>query len=359
MTKRNGQAIRAADPAVTQDLGPSVPEARTEAFGRPRAEDFRAAGDSALGGANGPGFAAAPTEGEPKKSEGLFGDLSLAQVIAGALAAVTSMLLSSYIGIAGSVIGVAVASIVSAVSSQVYKKMISASANKISDAAGLGPSHDSGDARAANGDYVRELHVPGEAGVVPAGSSPAASHNPLPPASALWKARSQRRRKKEIQRNAIIVSIVSALVAIAVCAAAIQLVTAGEGLGEKPQHATVSKVSTTSDAGYPAGGSDSEGAASTEQDVSSANGGSASSGSENTGSAAGESGTGESGSGADSNGTGGAGDTGSSEGSESGTEGSGSDSSGSGSGSSGSDSDSASGGSGSGGSSSASPNASS
>lgn len=357
MTKRNGQATRAADPAATQDLGPSVPEARTEAFGRPRAEDFRAAGNPALGAVNGPGSTTVPTEEEPKKSEGLFGDLSLAQVIAGALAAVTSMLLSSYIGIAGSVIGVAVASIVSAVSSQVYKKMISASANKISDAAGLGPSHDSGDARAANGDYVRDLHVPGEARVVPVGSSPAASHNPLPPASALWKARSQRRRKKEIQRNAIIVSIVSALVAIAVCAAAIQLVTAGEGLGEKPQHATVSRVSAGSDAGYSAGGSGSGDADSTEQDASSANGDSASSGSENTGGAAGESGTGESGSGADSNGTGGAGDTGSSEGSESGTEGSGSDSSGSGS--SGSDSDSASGGSGSGGSSSTSPNASS
>ncbi len=61
----------------------------------------------------------------------LFEDLSFAQVAAGALAAVTSMLFASQIGIAGSVIGAAVGSVVSAVSSQVYKKFISASAEKI------------------------------------------------------------------------------------------------------------------------------------------------------------------------------------------------------------------------------------
>lgn len=63
----------------------------------------------------------------------LFDDLSFAQVGAGALAAVTSMLLSSQIGIAGSVIGVAVGSVVSAVSSQVYKKFLAASAEKIKE----------------------------------------------------------------------------------------------------------------------------------------------------------------------------------------------------------------------------------
>ena len=58
------------------------------------------------------------------KKGGLFDDLSATQVIAGALAAVTSMLLASQIGIAGSVIGVAVGSIVSAVASQLYKKFL-------------------------------------------------------------------------------------------------------------------------------------------------------------------------------------------------------------------------------------------
>ena len=54
----------------------------------------------------------------------LFDDLSIAQVAAGALAAVTSMLLASQIGIYGSVIGVGVGSVVSAVASQLYKKFL-------------------------------------------------------------------------------------------------------------------------------------------------------------------------------------------------------------------------------------------
>ena len=70
------------------------------------------------------------TDGKGKLG-GLFDDLSMAQVVAGALAAVTSMLLASRIGIAGSVIGVAVGSVVSAVVSQLYKKFLTASAEKL------------------------------------------------------------------------------------------------------------------------------------------------------------------------------------------------------------------------------------
>lgn len=75
----------------------------------------------------------------------LFEDLSIAQVIAGALAAATVFLLSSIIGVAGSLIGAAVGSIVSAVSSQVYKKMLSASADKIRDVAPDGVSANQAD----------------------------------------------------------------------------------------------------------------------------------------------------------------------------------------------------------------------
>ena len=64
----------------------------------------------------------------------LFDDLSIAQVIAGALAAATVFLLSSVIGVAGSLIGAAIGSVISAVSSQVYKKALSASADKLRDA---------------------------------------------------------------------------------------------------------------------------------------------------------------------------------------------------------------------------------
>lgn len=67
----------------------------------------------------------------PTGIKGLFEGLSISQVTAGALAAVTSMLLSAQIGIAGSVIGVAVGSVVSTVSSQLYKKFLAGSAEKL------------------------------------------------------------------------------------------------------------------------------------------------------------------------------------------------------------------------------------
>lgn len=67
----------------------------------------------------------------PTGIKGLFEGLSVSQVTAGALAAVTSMLLSAQIGIAGSVIGVAVGSVVSTVSSQLYKKFLAGSAKKL------------------------------------------------------------------------------------------------------------------------------------------------------------------------------------------------------------------------------------
>ena len=48
------------------------------------------------------------TQGDEQR-KGLLEDLSMSQIVAGALAAVTSVALSSQIGIAGSTIGVAVA----------------------------------------------------------------------------------------------------------------------------------------------------------------------------------------------------------------------------------------------------------
>lgn len=68
---------------------------------------------------------------QPTGIKGLLEGLSVSQVTAGALAAVTSMLLSAQIGIAGSVIGVAVGSVVSTVSSQLYKKFLAGSAEKL------------------------------------------------------------------------------------------------------------------------------------------------------------------------------------------------------------------------------------
>ncbi|MFT8703848.1 hypothetical protein [Bifidobacterium aquikefiricola] len=60
-----------------------------------------------------------------------FHNISWAQIFAGALAAVTAFLLSAKIGIAGSVIGVAVGSIVSTVTTQIYQRVLDESSKKI------------------------------------------------------------------------------------------------------------------------------------------------------------------------------------------------------------------------------------
>lgn len=66
-----------------------------------------------------------------------FKGISFTQVLAGSLAAATAFLLSSKIGIAGSVIGVAIGSIVSAVASQLYQNVIHASSKKIQSSSAL------------------------------------------------------------------------------------------------------------------------------------------------------------------------------------------------------------------------------
>lgn len=75
----------------------------------------------------------APRGDKHAKRHRIFGDVSAIQVVATALAAVTSMLLASYIGIAGSVIGVAIASIVSTLAASLYKQFLSTSADKIKE----------------------------------------------------------------------------------------------------------------------------------------------------------------------------------------------------------------------------------
>ena len=140
------------------------------ASGMPGANGVAAA-EAALGanaanvkpGANGAAAAEAAEAAEAEEASkrkglgGLLEGLSVPQVAAGALAAVTSMLLSSKIGIAGSVIGVAVGSVVSTVASQVYKQFLQASADKLRE---LNPLDEVGASAAA--DETRVMPTAGE-----------------------------------------------------------------------------------------------------------------------------------------------------------------------------------------------------
>lgn len=164
----------------------------------------------------------------PKK--GLFDDISIPQIIAGAAAAATSVALASKIGIAGSVIGAAVSSVITVVSSQVYRHFISASAEALKG------THATVDYPAGAYEPVElnaEEHLGGAATTQEmrqiAGRATTAR---VAPDSLRAKAAAER---SQTQKKVIIFSIAIAIVAVIACAGAILITTVGEGLGERPE----------------------------------------------------------------------------------------------------------------------------
>lgn len=164
----------------------------------------------------------------PKK--GLFDDISIPQIIAGAAAAATSVALASKIGIAGSVIGAAVSSVITVVSSQVYRHFISASAEALKG------THATVDYPAGAYEPVElnaEEHLGGAATTQEmrqiAGRATTAR---VAPDSLRAKAAAER---SQTQKKVIIFSIAIAIVAVITCTGAILITTAGEGLGERPE----------------------------------------------------------------------------------------------------------------------------
>lgn len=164
----------------------------------------------------------------PKK--GLFDDISIPQIIAGAAAAATSVALASKIGIAGSVIGAAVSSVITVVSSQVYRHFISASAEALKG------THATVDYPAGAYEPVEpdvEEHLGGAATTQEmrqvAGRATTAR---VAPNSLRAKAAAER---SQTQKKVIVFSIAIAIVAVIACTAAILITTAGEGLGERPE----------------------------------------------------------------------------------------------------------------------------
>lgn len=176
----------------------------------------------------------------PKK--GLFDDISIPQIIAGAAAAATSVALASKIGIAGSVIGAAVSSVITVVSSQVYRHFISASAKVLKG------THADVDYPAGAYEPVElnaEEHLGGAATTQEmrqvAGRATTAR---VAPNSLRAKAAAER---SQTQKKVIVFSIAIAIVAVIACTGAILITTAGEGLGER-REPILSSRTTESDA---------------------------------------------------------------------------------------------------------------
>lgn len=189
-----------------------------------------------------------------------FKGLSVTQLSAGALAAVTSFLLSAKIGIAGSVIGVAVGSIVSAVASQIYQNVLKASSEKLQNAV---PFHATDGADGADGadglegetavsadDATTRLDAIAESAAEPVavtqtmpvtgrvvrGSASVSRRDGVSSGAAeVGRNRSGVNRQRgtaasaKAKRVAILVAIGSALFAVAVTAGIILAVTQGQG----------------------------------------------------------------------------------------------------------------------------------
>lgn len=153
--------------------------------------------------------------------EKLLEGLSVPQIIAGAAAAATSVALASHIGIAGSVIGAAASSVITVVSSQIYRHFLSAGAEKLKhEPQRPGPSsaYVSGygySERASQGYYDRQ---------------PTRYGARIAPTKLQARAAAER---AATQRKVIGFSVLAGALAVVVCAGAIWLFTAGQGLGQR------------------------------------------------------------------------------------------------------------------------------
>ena len=169
---------------------------------------------------------------EPQK-RGVLSEFSGSAVIASALAAVTSFALQSKIGLAGSIIGVGVAAAATTIASQVYKGMLSASAQKLKDLSDQAPT--------TNGAYGATRDLRASSGTTQAWAKPvslddaaseagvADSGTPIAPQSVRDAAQS--RKGALMRKRMAIVMAVAAVAAVLVYALIVNLATSGQGIG--------------------------------------------------------------------------------------------------------------------------------
>ncbi len=173
-----------------------------------------------------------------QKPRGVLHSINYATVVSSALAAGTSLILSSRIGIAGSLIGTIVAAGVSSASLQIYQHLISRSTERLQHTA----------IRVRNSTTKSPSEDMSETGVIGAGET-AVQQRPLPSlddtephgqiatgtpiAPDAIRMAAHERHAQIIRRRSLVVAIVAALVALGITAAVIMAATAGEGLGSK------------------------------------------------------------------------------------------------------------------------------
>lgn len=163
---------------------------------------------------------------------GLFDGISVAQVIAASAAAATSMLLASRIGIAGSVIGAAVSSMITVICSQLYRNALDASAEKLKEKQMLAASAHGGPRQEDARGHAAPQTRGGTAGQDGGATEGRVLTARIAPTKLQARAAAERSASK---RKVALASAVIALAAVAATAGVIMVGTAGEGLGAKTE----------------------------------------------------------------------------------------------------------------------------
>lgn len=192
---------------------------------------------------------------QPQRVRGVFDDFSVTQVIASALSAVTSLLLSTRIGIVGGVVGVAVGAAVAAIATQVYKGLLSASADKLRDAAGSYGNGSANDPDLTMCDATEkfvglaDIDTGGNPTVGTEGAPVADPQTRVAPASYIQARRKQ--RNAQMVRGFVIV-VGAALVAVGLTAAIVRVTSAGQGWGARPDFSAIGLPQPQTDTTIPA-----------------------------------------------------------------------------------------------------------
>lgn len=179
-----------------------------------------------------------------------FEGISISQIIAGSLAAITSFFLAGKIGVAGSTIGAAASYIISTVAGKVYQNVLKASGEKLQAASPLGGSSSESEgaasdqskqaeqAESAAGDQTtttadaEETTSTEDTADMSSLEQPrtVVSNGALSPAGSDGKVQTFAQvRHRNVKRMAIVVSLISGLVGVALTAGVVLLFTQGKG----------------------------------------------------------------------------------------------------------------------------------
>ena len=167
---------------------------------------------------------------EPERTK-VLSQISPPSIAAASLAAVTSFLLSSKLGLTGSLIGAGIAAAVSTTASQLYNAMIKRSMETVQDMSGHVAAMVGGDEHAvvtASG-RTQVRRAPVRLAALEATEVMPTSGSPVAPRAL--RTRAARRRGATLAQRTFVVALATALVALAIYGVILHTATQGRGIG--------------------------------------------------------------------------------------------------------------------------------